>query len=283
MSASPHTTRPRKTLAVAFGVGGARALAQITVIEALDELQVKPVAVAGTSIGALIAGAYAAGMTGRDMRRHVIAVAHDRTLAFARLLASRATTLSAWLAAPFGNPMLIDARKFCEAFLPATIPDDFSALRIPLTVVATDLHRRCEVRLSSGPLKAALACSMAIPGLVQPVEMHGRVLVDGGAVNPLPFDLLRGCADVILAIDCSGGPTEMRGVPDPWEALFATLQIMGHSIVAEKLRQGGPDLVIRPNVGSFRLFDFFAASAILRAAEPLKAEVKDRLLHLLSA
>jgi NTE family protein len=118
---------------------------------------------------------------------------------------------------------------------------------------------------------------------VQPVEIDGRILVDGGAVNPLPFDLLRDRADVVLAIDCSGGPSESGGIPDPWETLFTTLQIMGHSIVAEKLRHGGPDLVIRPNVGYFRLFDFFAASAILRAADPVKAQIKERLAELLGA
>ena len=65
--------------------------------------------------------------------------------------------------------------------------------------------------------------------------------------------------------------------------LFTTVTIMGQSIVAEKLKAGGgPDLVIRPNVGAFRLLDFFSASAILRAAEPVKAEVKEGLARLLA-
>ena len=84
-----------------------------------------------------------------------------------------------------------------------------------------------------------------------------------------------------MAVDCSGGPGEARGVPEPWECMFATITVMGHSIVTEKLKAGGPDLVIRPNVGVFALLDFFAASAILRAAEPVKAEVKERLGALL--
>ena len=275
--ASPARSPQRKSFAIAFGAGGARALAEIAVIEALDDMGVRPAAIAGTSMGALIGAAYACGVTGKELRRHTLAAAHDRGTTFGRLVAARAAPLTGWLAAPLGNPMLVDAGKLCEAFLPAAIPADFSELAIPLTIVATDLHSRSERVFSAGPLRPALAASMAIPGLVRPFEMDGRVLVDGGAINPLPFDHLRGCADFIIAIDCSGGPGEARGVPDPWETLFATLQVMGQAIVAEKLKAGGPDLFIRPNVGAFRLLDFFRASAILRAAEPIKAEVKARL------
>ena len=103
------------------------------------------------------------------------------------------------------------------------------------------------------------------------------LLVDGAAVNPLPFDILRGLADVVVAVDCSGGPDETGDIPGAWDAMFSTLTIMGQAIVDEKLKAGAPELVIRPNIGIFRLLDFFQASAILRAAEPTKAEVKRML------
>jgi NTE family protein len=123
---------------------------------------------------------------------------------------------------------------------------------------------------------------MAIPGLLRPVEVDGRILVDGGAVNPLPFDRLRGRADVIVAVDTSIGSMAPRGIPEPWDALFSTIQLMGQTIVAEKLKAGAPDIVIRPNVGTFRLLDFLQASAILRAAEPAKADLKSKLAALLA-
>jgi NTE family protein len=271
-----------KTFALALSGGGARALAEIVVIEALDEMGVKPVAIAGTSLGALVAAAYASGMSGKAMRRLVIERSHDRAGTLSRLMAARAAALTAWITAPLGNPMLVDAVKFGAAFLPDSIPDDFADLAIPLTVIATDLYGRCEATFSTGALKPALAASMAVPGLVRPVEIDGRVLVDGATVNPLAFDRLRGVADVIVAVDCAGGPTEPRGVPDAWECLFAAIQVMGQSIVAEKLKAGAPDLLIRPNIGIFRLLDFFQASAILRAAEPVKAEVKEKLGALLA-
>ena len=270
-----------KSVALALGGGGARSLAQIPVLEALDELGVRPVALAGASFGAVLAASYAAGMSGKAIRRAVIALAHDRGETFRRLLAARHAGLSQWLASPLGHPLLLDAEKFCAQFLPPEVPDDFAALKIPLTVVATDLHARGEAVLSSGKLRPAVAASIAIPGLMRPVERGEQVLVDGAAVNPLPFDLLRGKADIVIAVDASVGPLQAGSVPDPWEALFATISIIGHGIVTQKLNAGGPDLLLRPNAGAVRMFDFFRASAILRTAEPIKAELAARLGALL--
>ena len=73
-------------------------------------------------------------------------------------------------------------------------------------VVATDLYGREARIFSSGPLLPAIAASMAVPGLVRPVEIDGRVFVDGAAANPLPFDVLRGRADVVVAVDTATGP-----------------------------------------------------------------------------
>src|SRR5262245_51075143 len=269
--------KPRKTFALALGGGGARSLGQIAVFEALDELGIRPVAIAGTSFGALVSAAYAAGMPGKAIRRIVIDLAHDRGAIYTRLMSARARSLSQLFSAPFGNPLLLDAEKFCSQFLPETVPDDFAALPIPLTVIAADLYGRSEAAFSSGPLRPAVAASMAIPGLLRPVEIGGRILVDGAAVNPLPFENLRGRADIVVAIDSSFGTTEARGGPEPWDCLFATLQVMTNAIIAEKLKHGAPDVMLVPNVGTFKLFDFFLASAILRAAEPIKAEVKEKL------
>ncbi len=272
-----------RTLGLALGGGGARGLAHVIVIEALDEMGVRPVAIAGCSIGAAIGAAYAAGLSGKAIRRHVISLAHARGETIARLFAARAIALSSMIAAPFGNPMLLDAQKVCAAFLPPAVPDDFAQLGIPLIVPATDLYGRSEVAFAAGPLKIAIAASMAVPGLVRPIEHEGRVLVDGAAVDPLPFEHLRGRADVILAVDTTVGPIAPRGIPDPWENLFATLQVMSHTIVREKLKRGAPDILLRPELSTFRLLDFFHASAILRATEPLKAQVKEQVAALLRA
>jgi NTE family protein len=273
-----------KTFALALGGGGARGLAHIAVIEALDEMAVKPVAIAGTSIGALIGAAYAAGMRGKDIRRHVLAFAHDRGETMRRLVAARAGTLADLFAGAFGQATQIDAEKFCAQFLPDAIPADFSGLKIPLAVMATDLHRRAEAPLTAGPLRAALAASIAIPGLLRPVDIDGRILIDGGTTNPLPFDQLRGLADFVVAVDVLSVPqAERADIPSTWESVITTLNIMGTAIIAAKLARAAPDLVIRPNVGIFRTLDFYRATAILRAADAVKNEVTEDLGALLAA
>ncbi|NVO16789.1 MAG: patatin-like phospholipase family protein [Rhodoplanes sp.] len=273
-----------KTFALALGAGGARGLAHIAVFEALDELGVKPVAISGSSIGAVMGAAYAAGMSPRALRRHVIAMVQDRATLIRRLLGARAAGFawSSLLRVPFGhNPVLLDADKFCAAFLPEAVPEDFSALAIPLLVIASDLYGQAEVVFSEGPLRPAIAASMAIPGLVQPVEHEGRVLVDGAAVDPLPFTQLAGRADVVVAVDCSAGPREKAAVPEAWDSVFATITLMGNTIVAEKLQRVRPDLLIRPNVAIFGLLDFLQAIAIIRAGEAIKDEIKRDLAALL--
>ena len=118
---------------------------------------------------------------------------------------------------------------------------------------------------------------------MRPVVIDDRVLIDGGATNPLPFDLLRGRADVVLAVEISGPPDHSRtGVPNTIEAMYATVVLMTNSIIAEKLKHDAPDLLLQPNVGRFRTLDFFQASAILRIAEPIKAELKQKLTALLA-
>jgi NTE family protein len=201
-----------------------------------------------------------------------------------RLIAARAGSLAHLFAGALGQATQLDAEKFCAQFLPDAIPVDFSGLAIPLTVMAADLHRRQEVPLTSGPLHAALAASIAIPGLLRPVVIDGRVLIDGGATNPLPFDRLRGLADCIVAVDVlSVPPAERADIPNAWECMYTTLNIMGSAIVAAKLAHAAPDLVIHPNVGIFRTLDFYQATAILRAADAVKVEVKEKLGVLLAA
>jgi NTE family protein len=273
-----------KSFALALGGGGARGLAHIAVIEALDEMGVKPTAIAGTSIGALIGAAYAAGMRGKDIRHHVIAFAHDWGQTRRRLMTARTGNLGDLLYGRLSQATQIDPEKFCEQFMPAQVPGEFSTLAIPFIAMATDLHRRSELAIASGPLRPALAASIAIPGLFRPMIVDSRVLIDGGATNPLPFDKLTGRADRVVGVDVYGIPEGERvDVPNIWEALYTTVMVMGSAIVAAKLDHAAPDLVIRPNVSIFRTLGFLQASAIIRSAEAAKAEIKEKLGALLGA
>ena len=107
-----------KTFALALGGGGARGLAHIAVIEALDEMGIKPTAIAGTSIGSLIGASYASGMSGKDIRHHVIAFAHDWSQTRRRLMTTRAGNLTDLLSGRFSQATQMDPEKFCEQFLP---------------------------------------------------------------------------------------------------------------------------------------------------------------------
>jgi len=272
-----------KTVALALGAGGARGLSHIAVFEALDELGVKPVSIAGSSIGAVAGAVYAAGMNGKALRRHVIDLAHNRAEVWRRLMLARAGTIGDMFSGDFTAAVRLDAEKLIAQFLNNLVPDDFAALGIPLAVVASDLYGRREVAFTTGPLKPALAASIALPTIMRPVVLGERVLIDGGATNPLPFDLLRGLADIIVAVDISGPPAEdKKGVPNAIESLYATVMVMTSSIINEKLKHEAPDLLVQPNVGMFRTLDFFQASAILRVAEAAKTDMKAKLEALLA-
>ena len=129
-------------------------LAHIAVVEALDEMGVKPAAIAGSSIGAVIGAGYAAGLTGRAMRRHLLPLAHDRGEVLRRVMAARAVAWSEILGAGFGNPLVVDGTKFYDAFLGELLPESFDDLTIPLTVVATDLHARESLHVLRRPAQA---------------------------------------------------------------------------------------------------------------------------------
>src|SRR5437868_14707514 len=171
MGVRPASRSQVRTFALALGAGGARGLAHIAIIEALDEMGLKPTAIAGVSIGAVIGAGYAAGLSGREMRRHLISLAHDRGEVLRRVMACRAVGWSEVLSAGFGNPLVVDGNKFYDAFLGDLLPQEFSDLKIPLTALATDLHARETVVFTRGPLKPALSASMAVPGLVRPAEV----------------------------------------------------------------------------------------------------------------
>jgi NTE family protein len=271
-----------KSLALALGAGGARGLSHIAVFEVLDELGIKPVAIAGSSIGAVAGAVYGAGMSGKAIRHYVVDLAHNRGEVWRRLMLARAGTIGDMFNGNFTAAVRLDAEKLVAQFLPDLVPDDFGALGIPLTVVASNLYGRREVAFSAGPLKPALAASIALPTIMRPVVLGERVLIDGGATNPLPFDLLRGRADIIVAVDISGPPAEGRkGLPNTIESLYATVLVMTSAIINEKLKREAPDLLVQPHVGTFRALDFFQASAILRVAETLKTDLKAKLEALL--
>ena len=184
------------------------------------------------------------------------------------------------------RPALLDPVALLNALLPSGMPGTLQALNIPLRIVACDFYSQTQVVITHGDLKQAVAASMTLPVLFAPVKVGGRAMVDGGFVNPLPFDILSDAADLTVAIDVSGGvPPDQNDAPTPpssLDVLSASSQILQRSIVREKLKSLQPDVLVECPVGEFSVIDFHRWKEVLRAAEPVRDQVKrqvDRLLR----
>ena len=132
--------------------------------------------------------------------------------------------------------------------------------------------------LDSGPLKPAVQASMALPGIFTPVERDGRVLIDGGTVNPLPYDVLMQSCDVVIAIDINTAKeVAPESVPGYFDTVFGSIQIMQQAIVDREIRANPPDIYIKPELHGIRTLQFNRADEVYRQAQPAKEELKRRL------
>jgi NTE family protein len=134
-------------------------------------------------------------------------------------------------------------------------------------------------------LRRAVAASMALPAIFEPVNLNGRTMIDGGLTNPLPFDVIEGQADILIAIDVTGVtvPSAKRSHPTALEALFASSFLFERSIVREKLKSRQPDIYIDAGTGRFQVLDFLKVKEVLEAAVPAKEKLKARLARVLGA
>ena len=110
-ASQPPASQPPASIAIALGGGGARGLAHIAVIEAFDEIGIKPAVIAGTSMGAIIGAAWAAGMSGRDIRAYVLALTRDRPKLMRGLMKARAGRFVDVLGGKFTNPVMVDGER----------------------------------------------------------------------------------------------------------------------------------------------------------------------------
>ncbi len=269
-------------IALALGGGGAKGLAHIEILEAFDELGVKPHRLSGASVGGAFAAAYASGTSAAEIRTYVDRLVISKGDRLADVFTRK--DLWKWLevvdfrrrgAVKFDNfAMLVD-----DGIIAAT----FEELEIPLKLVAADYWNREAVVLDSGDLATAVKASMAIPGLFAPVELDGKVLIDGGAVDPVPYDAWLDDCDVTVAVDVSGERTAGRPrAPGFFDLVFNSFQIMQHAIVEEKMKRVPPDVLVRPDVRNVRVFEFFKSREIAAQSAPAKERLKRELAEILS-
>ncbi|WP_101925283.1 MULTISPECIES: patatin-like phospholipase family protein [Luteimonas] len=252
-------------VALALGAGGARGLAQIGVIEVLEERGFRIVAISGASSGALVGGIHAAGRlrafddTLRSMSRRDFLRLLDPTLRRGGLL--RGERLLDAMRDVVGDPRIED-------------------LPIEFTAVAVDLQRQREVWIREGRLWDALRASFAIPGLFTPHEINGRNLVDGGLLAPLPIAATRlSDAHRLIAVDMHGWPTQPPGTPAHAgethagddedgrmglvETMSRALDTMQAQISRVQLALDPPELVIRIPRDVCLFYEFWRAAELI--------------------
>ena len=274
-----RSTNQGLRIGLALGGGGARGLAHIPVIEALDEMGLRPSLIVGTSIGAIYGAAYASGLTGAYIRAHTEEVLGQRFDLIRQLFTARAGPVSHFLNLLPIRTSLLNAESLMDLLLPARVARNFADLQTPMQIVATDFYAQAPKILSAGALRPAVAASMALPALFSPVLIYGRPMVDGGLVNPLPFDLLRGLVDVTIAVDVSGARKrdDVAAAPSAIEVLMASSQIFQHTIVQEKLKAAQPDIYLDCPVAEFSVLDFHKFKDVFAAVEPVKEHLKRQL------
>ena len=224
-----------KKIGLALGSGGARGWAHIGAINAITQLNIPIHCVAGTSMGALVGAALAAGKV--DELYHVALEMDWKRLIYY------------FFEFNFPRSGLIDGSRIVEFLKEHIVSVDIRKLPLPLAVIATDAMTGREVVMTEGNVVEAVRASIAIPGIFTPVTMGNDILVDGGLVNPLPVSVLRNMgADFVIAVDVTGDPEERP--PSPASMATPPESELSHSFlrrIEEKLR--GFDLVnLGPNL-----------------------------------
>ena len=266
------------SVAVSFGGGGARGLAHIHIIEALNELGIRPVAISGSSIGAIMGAGMASGMSGIEIRDHALASIGNKKAVASRIWGMRPTSVRGLRIGQF------DLERVLRAFLPPQVPSEFAGLNIPLKVTSTDYYGQSEVVIEDGNLIKALAASAAIPAVFMPVRLNDRIMIDGGISNPVPYEHLMDLADIVIAVDVVGAPEgDGTHVPNRIESVFGSGQLMMQTAIALKRRIQPPHIFLCPSVGRIGVMDFLKARDILVMSEAIKDELKFSLDILMNA
>ena len=276
---------------MALSGGGARGAAHIGVLQVLEQMQVPVDYIAGTSMGSVVGGLYASGMTPDEIETAMLAIdwdhvfeddppREDRPFRIKRdddlyLIKAQPGFKDGKITLPTG---LVQGQKFDlilrELTLPVSEIRDFDKLVIPYRAVATEIGSGDVVVLSSGDLARAMRASMSVPGAFAATNIDGRLLVDGGISNNLPIDQVRKMgADIIIAVNIS---TPMRPPEEVNNVLTITGQLISiltnRNTSAQLATLTDRDILITPDLGKITSADFNrAAEAILTGTAAAQA------------
>jgi len=274
--------------------GGARGAAHIGVLKALEKMDISIDMIAGASMGAIIGGLYASGYSAAEVEQivHDIDWRHifdDRTerkdrqfrqkrVSDDRLMNFKLGFKDGKIIFPKG---LIKGQKLILQLKELTYPvqniEDFNRLPIPFRAVATDIETGQAVILDQGDLGLALFASMSIPALLPPVEIDGRLLVDGGVANNLPIDIVRKMgADFIIVVDVGSPLLQKDDIESVLKVTDQLIRLLGRNNSLRQiddLKKSDIDhVIIRPDLGEITTGDFMKiAAAIPRGTEAAMA------------
>lgn len=242
-------------LGLALGGGGVKGLAHIPLLKWLDDQGLKPRLIAGTSMGAILGALYAAGLSGREIESrvldHALPTGEKPSVWFRRRRQlAKWTKVFRWEKNRGG---LVAADGLFEHLFSELIEMEFSDLPVRFKAVATRFHSGEVEVISEGGLLQAVQASMAVPGVFAPVTRNGELLVDGGAVNNLPCDLLEDC-EVRIASDVIDLPAQEA--PTTMEVVAGAINIVINHATRERLRQHPPTLLFEPDTSGIDAFDF---------------------------
>jgi NTE family protein len=290
---------PRPRIGLVLSGGGARGAAHIGVLKLLDELRVPVDAIAGTSMGAVVGGLYASGMSGAEIERLMTSVDwqdafRDRPprsdLSFRRKREDQDFLVQLPLGLKgrhFVLPRgLIQGQKLGlilrEMTLPSARIDRFDDLPIPFRAVATDLETGEPVVLSQGDLATAIRASLSVPGVFTPVEHGGRLLVDGGIAENLPIDVARSMnVDVLIVVDVGfplGTRERLGSVAAISNQMLAIL--IRRDTTRQRATLGARDILIDPELGDTSSFDFTRIARSIGVGERAAAGARASLAAL---
>ena len=269
----------QSSLGLALGGGGVRGGAHIGLLKVLDREGIQVGPIAGTSAGGLVGGLYAAGLSGQEIEEFL------KSITPASVLDPDPTGWS-----------LLTAGRFIELVDKRVGHARIEDLPHPFAAVAVDLKNSRQVFVTSGPLATAIQATIAVPGLLCPVEQDGCLLVDGGVLNNVPVDAARALgAHRVLAVDV-GTPSEFPldvpafGLPpgrlprllDRFLVLTGrqrvalavnkSIAMLTAELTAHRLREDPPDLLLCPNLGPMAVMDFDRLPEAIAAGERMAEE-----------
>jgi NTE family protein len=257
------TQKIPKKVGLALGGGAAKGLAHIGVIRALEDAGIEISYIAGTSMGALVGGIYAATKDIRFLENFFLGIQKKDVYPATRMIRKKNGEI-------FKNDLL--------DLLEEKIKDvSIEECKIPFTAIATAVENGDEVILNKGDLRNAIQASTALPLIFPPATIEGRLLMDGGFVNPVPADVVRDMgAEYVIAVDVSSRwynlEEESLNPIKLYSVMPRALAIIEYQLARRVL--SGADIVLNPPVIGYRWFQFADAKDIIRAGE---REAKNKL------